>query len=107
MADPAWQIQGMGDFDGDGRADILWRNVWTGENYLWLMNGLTIAAQGQVNVVDDPAWKARGAGGFADVDGADILVRTTPTGVTASAVTTSWEKRPAGNDSNSVGRPCQ
>src|SRR2546430_2854694 len=57
MADPAWQIQGMGDFDGDGRADILWRNVWTGENYLWLMNGLTIAAQGLVNVVDDPAWQ--------------------------------------------------
>src|SRR2546430_17657640 len=62
MADPAWQIQGMGDFDGDGRADILWRNVWTGENYLWLMNGLTIAAQGLVNVLADPAWQVKGAG---------------------------------------------
>jgi len=29
----------VGDFNGDGRADILWRNSSTGENYVWLMNG--------------------------------------------------------------------
>src|SRR6267378_379792 len=46
-----WQVQGIGDFDGDGKADILWRNTKTGENYLYLMNGWTIAAQGLVNVV--------------------------------------------------------
>src|SRR6267143_546875 len=90
MADPAWQIQGMGDFDGDGRADILWRNVWTGKNYLWLMNGLTIAAQGLVNVVDDPAWQVQGIGDF-DGDGrADILWRNTKTGENYIYLMNGW-----------------
>src|SRR5467141_3190105 len=59
VADPGWQVQGIGDFDGDGRADILWRNTVTGENYLWLMNGLTIAAQGYITTVADQAWQVK------------------------------------------------
>ncbi len=35
-----WQIVGVGDFNGDGFPDILWRNPATGENYVWFMNGV-------------------------------------------------------------------
>src|SRR5205809_561890 len=52
VGDQAWQVKGIGDFDGDGKADILWRNSSTGENYIWLMNGLSTASQGSVNFVD-------------------------------------------------------
>ena len=33
------------DFDGDGKADIVWRRS-DGQNFLWLMNGLAIASSG-------------------------------------------------------------
>lgn len=30
-----WKIGGVGDFNNDGNADILWRNTWTGDNGIW------------------------------------------------------------------------
>src|SRR3989475_5012538 len=82
VVDPVsgWQVQGIGDFDGDGRDDVLWRNLATGENYIWLMNGWTIASGGLIRTVADQAWQVKGIGDF-DGDGkADILWRNSSTG---------------------------
>jgi hypothetical protein len=38
----ASQVAGVGDVDGDGRADLVWRNTQTGDVSVWLMNGLTV-----------------------------------------------------------------
>src|SRR5204862_2671623 len=63
VSDQAWQVKGIGDFDGDGKADILWRNSSTGENYIWLMNGLSTASQGSVNFVDPASgWQVQREG---------------------------------------------
>src|SRR5213078_3784102 len=79
VADQAWQVKGIGDFDGDGRADILWRNSSTGQNYIYAMNGLTIASEGYLRTVA-LAWQVKGIGDF-DGDGrADILWRNSSTG---------------------------
>jgi hypothetical protein len=51
-----WSIQGVGDYDGSGRASILWRNLTSGQTYLWLMNGTTIGSQGTAAVVA-AAWQ--------------------------------------------------
>src|SRR5438552_12595324 len=89
VSDQAWQVKGIGDFDGDGRADILWRNSSTGENYIWLMNGLSTASQGSVNFVD-PAWQVKGIGDF-DGDGkADILWRNSSTGENYLYLMNGW-----------------
>src|SRR5213076_2555874 len=48
------------DFSGDGRSDVLWRNSATGENYIYLMNGLTVASQGSINSVSGQAWQVKG-----------------------------------------------
>src|SRR3989454_49355 len=71
------------DVNGDCKSDIVWRNSATGENYIWLMNGLTIAAQGSINFLPDQAWQVKGIGDF-DADGkADILWRNSQTGENA------------------------
>jgi len=65
----------FGDFNGDGKTDILWRDT-SGNVALWLMNGATIASN--IFVANVPtAWTPVRIGDF-DGDGkADILWRDT------------------------------
>jgi hypothetical protein len=39
-----WVIAETGDFNGDGKADILWRNATTGDVAIWFMNGLQVSS---------------------------------------------------------------
>ena len=48
MFDPSWQVAQIGDFNGDGKADILWRNTVSGAMQDWTMNGSTIASNDPV-----------------------------------------------------------
>ena len=80
VADPAWQVKALGDFDGDGKADIAWRNSTTGENYLYLMNGTSIVGEGYLRTVADLAWQIAAAGDY-DGDGkSDLFWRNSATG---------------------------
>ena len=36
----SWTVAGVADFNGDAKADILWRNT-SGDVAMWLMNGTT------------------------------------------------------------------
>ena len=47
MSGASWQVAATGDYDGDGIADIFWRNVANGDNVLW-----PDADRGQRQVVD-------------------------------------------------------
>ena len=60
------------DFDGDGNQDLLWRNTYTGQVGIWLMNGSTATA---AVVIGSPplSWVIINTGDF-DGDGkSDIL----------------------------------
>src|SRR2546427_384453 len=74
-ADLNWKIVGVGDFDGDGKADVLWRHAVTGETYVWFMNGLAIASSTPGFAVADPNWKVEGVGDFNGDGKADVLWR--------------------------------
>jgi FG-GAP-like repeat/Trypsin-like peptidase domain/Viral BACON domain len=70
----AWRPQGVGDFDGDGRADVFWR-ASSGENAVWLMNGTTKAV-GAWTESAPPQWTVAGIGDFNADGRSDILWRT-------------------------------
>ena len=69
---------GVGDFDGDGIRDILWRTP-TGEVHAWLLDGLSIRESGPVTDVGTVSrgWKVAGIGDF-DGDGSDDILWRQP-----------------------------
>ncbi|MCY3814231.1 MAG: hypothetical protein OXH15_20815 [Gammaproteobacteria bacterium] len=76
--DTAWRIAGVGDFDADGRDDVLLRHV-EGNWRLYPMDGRRMVRNHTANLrfVGDVAWRFVAVGDF-DADGQDdILLRHT------------------------------
>lgn len=72
------------DLNGDGRADLLWRNTATGQNAVWFMNGSASIGGGLLATVGDPEWDIVASDDF-DGDGrADLLWHHRPTGRNAT-----------------------
>jgi probable HAF family extracellular repeat protein len=84
--DASWTLAGVGDFDGDGHADMLWRQASTGTVAEWLMNGSTVTSsaaptfQGQP-VSPDSSWSIVQIGDFNNDGNNDVLWRQNTTGV--------------------------
>jgi len=74
-------VAGVGDFNGDGKADILWRNTSTGMVTMWLMNGTSKISEATVLSAGNTAWTVAGVGDFNGDGKADILWRNTSTGM--------------------------
>jgi Glucose / Sorbosone dehydrogenase/FG-GAP-like repeat len=69
----SWQIVGQRDFNGDGKADLLWSNT-NGDTSIWLMNGTTVSATPDLGVVGN-GWSIVGTGDFNGDGFGDILWR--------------------------------
>jgi hypothetical protein len=59
-------------FNGDGKDDIVWRNVNTGDVYIWLSNGASVMAAGWIGNPDG-SWKIVGIGDFDGGGKRDIV----------------------------------
>jgi FG-GAP-like repeat len=68
-----WSAIGTGDFNADGKADILWQNA-DGTPAIWLMNGTSFTS---VGFLPNPgsSWHVIGAGDFNHDGKSDILLQ--------------------------------
>jgi hypothetical protein len=100
-------VVGVGDFNGDGLADILWRRT-SGDTYVWASGHGQLSAGAQDIAQVNPGWILAGIGDFNADGRADILWRNsvTPTilaiydsvvgstvsftGVSATGLDASW-----------------
>jgi hypothetical protein len=61
VLDTAWEIGGIGDFNGDQKTDILWRYYGTGPyqglNDIWYMNGVLFLSEEVFSSVPDTSWR--------------------------------------------------
>jgi hypothetical protein len=77
LADLNWRVAGAGDFNADGKPDILWRHAVSGRNVAWLMDGLARISGSFLNpdTVADTNWQMAGVGDFNADGKPDVLWR--------------------------------
>jgi len=80
IADQNWKIVGLGDFNGDAKPDLLWRNTTSGENVVWFMNGTELTGSAWLDSIADQAWTIAGTGDFNGDAKPDLLWRNTTSG---------------------------
>ena len=70
------------DLDGDGRADLLWRNTASGQNAAWLMDGANPRAYPWLPTVAEAAWQVAGLGDLNGDGKMDLVWRNSASGQT-------------------------
>lgn len=91
--DVNWQIEGAGDFNGDTKTDIVWRNTRTGDTAIWFLNGTQFInnnAAPQLGTdyaftlkVSDLNWRVEAVADFNRDGKSDLVWRNGRTGETA------------------------
>jgi len=80
-----WKVISSGDFDGDGKSDLLWQNSVTGQTEVYLMNGAAIGTTGSA-MSPAAGFKAIGTGDFNNDGKSDIIYENTNGGANNAVI---------------------
>ena len=69
---PTWHVAAAADFNGDGKADILWQND-SGRPAIWTMDGTNHHRLERLCPIAGPAWHVAEAADFNGDGKSDIL----------------------------------
>jgi len=84
VPDVNWYVAASGDFNADGKPDILWRHGLSGRNVVWIMDGVVRTTGMFLNpdIMADTGWRMVGAADFNADGWNDILWRHAYSGKT-------------------------
>jgi hypothetical protein len=75
-----WQVGGLGDVDGDGKADVIWKDARNNKLATWFMDGANISQATDETKGLDTLWRLVGVGDLNLDSQADIVWRNEASG---------------------------
>jgi hypothetical protein len=71
---------GTGDFNNDGKEDLVWRHTGNGTNAVWFMDGLTMTGTASLPPAPYLDWTLCGTGDFNNDGKVDLLWQNVSSG---------------------------
>lgn len=57
---PSRRIEAIGDYNGDAKSDLVWRNSSTSQVVVWMLNGTTYNGQASLPAAPASTWRVAG-----------------------------------------------
>jgi hypothetical protein len=75
-----WKVVGIGDFNGDGKSDLVFQNQTSGQIAIWFMNGYLYSGGVLLPVTPLAGWNVVGTGDFNSDGFTDLVFQNQTTG---------------------------
>ena len=77
---PGWKVVGVGDFNGDGKSDLVFQNRTTHQIVIWFMDGPVYQGGASLSYYPPAGWEVVGTGDFNGDGKSDLVFQNQSTG---------------------------